>query len=91
VNVFVQAISNAKPIIGTVPLRKGGSVYRVPGALTMKRRQALAIKWIVAAARKRKGKPMEERLYTEIMDAYNNTVSPAVVGTRLCSLARIIV
>lgn len=48
----MQAITNAKPIIGTVPLRKGGSVYRVPGALTTKRRQALAIKWIVAAARK---------------------------------------
>ncbi len=72
-NIFVQAISNAKPIIGTVPLRKGGSVYRVPGALTPKRRQALAIKWIVAAARKRSGKPMADRLYTEIMDAYNGT------------------
>lgn len=74
VAIFVQAISNVKPILGTIPLRKSGSVYRVPGALSLKRRQAMALRWIIQAARKRKGKPMDECLYLEIMDASNNTV-----------------
>ena len=52
------------------------SIGQIPTPLTPKRQQSLAIKWIIQMARERKGKPMEECLFLEIMDAYNNEVSP---------------
>lgn len=72
VQVFKTAIENCKPVVGTTPVRKSGSVYQVPLPLPEKRRNSLAIKWLISAARGRKGKPMAERLYLEIMDAYHN-------------------
>ncbi|EGD75199.1 30S ribosomal protein S7 [Salpingoeca rosetta] len=70
--IFREAVSNCMPTVALTPMRKGATVYQVPTPLDPRRRQALAIKWLIAAARKRQGKPMAEKLYTEIMDAYNN-------------------
>jgi small subunit ribosomal protein S7 len=51
--------------------RIGGASYQVPTQVTSKRRQSLAIRWIIQAARAKKGKPMSQRLASELIDAYN--------------------
>eukprot|EP00052_Salpingoeca_macrocollata_P027945 m.267601 g.267601 ORF g.267601 m.267601 type:complete len:215 (+) comp22804_c7_seq3:3476-4120(+) len=68
--VLQTALDNVKPIIGCIPVRRGATVYQVPTALAPKRKTTLAIKWVIAAARSRKGKPMADRLMAEILDAY---------------------
>lgn len=67
--IFTQAVKNAQPIVGTTPVRRGGGVQHVPSALAPTRRRTLGIKWIIAAARKKKGASMDERLSLELMDA----------------------
>ena len=71
--VFDLAIRNAGPAIEVRPKRVGGATYQVPVEVKSDRRQALAMRWLLTAARSRSGKPMYERLAAEIMDAYNNT------------------
>jgi small subunit ribosomal protein S7 len=71
--VFDQAIRNASPAIEVRPKRVGGATYQVPVEVKSDRRLALAMRWILTAARARAGKPMHERLATELMDAFNNT------------------
>lgn len=72
--VFHQAVNNAKPLMGTISVKKGGKVYQVPVGLPDKRRHFLAIKWLITAARERKGKAgMAQNLAAELLDAYNNT------------------
>jgi small subunit ribosomal protein S7 len=71
--VFDQAIRNASPAIEVRPKRVGGATYQVPVEVKSDRRLALAMRWILTAARARAGKPMYERLATELMDAFNNT------------------
>jgi small subunit ribosomal protein S7 len=71
--VFDQAIRNASPAIEVRPKRVGGATYQVPVEVKSDRRLALAMRWILTAARSRAGKPMHERLATELMDAFNNT------------------
>lgn len=71
--VFDQAIRNASPAIEVRPKRVGGATYQVPVEVKSDRRAALAMRWILMAARARTGRPMFERLATELMDAYNNT------------------
>ena len=72
--VFHQAVANAKPLMGTIGIRKGGNYYHVPVALPEKRRRFLAIKWLITAARERKGKAgMSQNLAAELLDSYNNT------------------
>jgi small subunit ribosomal protein S7 len=71
--VFDQAMRNASPAIEVRPKRVGGATYQVPVEVKSDRRAALAMRWILTSARARTGRPMHERLATELMDAYNNT------------------
>ena len=73
VDVFNQAMANVKPQLEVKARRVGGSTYQVPLEIRADRQQTLAIRWIVAFARKRGEKTMDERLAGELMDAYNNT------------------
>lgn len=67
--VFNKALVNVTPLIEVRPKRVGGSVYQVPTEVTPKRQQSLSIRWIVQAARARKGMPMAQRLAMELLDA----------------------
>ena len=69
--VFETAINNVKPILEVRSKRVGGASYQVPMQVNPKRRQSLAFRWILQAARGKKGKPMCQRLATELLDAYN--------------------
>jgi small subunit ribosomal protein S7 len=71
--IFEQAVKNATPVVEVKPRRVGGSTYQVPMEIRPERRQALAIRWLIQAARARTGRPMHERLAAELMDAANNT------------------
>ncbi|MCD6551050.1 30S ribosomal protein S7 [Thermotoga sp.] len=71
--VFKQAVENVKPVLEVRPRRVGGATYQVPIEVQEPRRTSLAIRWIVEAARAKKGRPMKEKLAEEIMAAYNNT------------------
>ena len=53
--------------------RVGGASYQVPMQISAKRAQTLAVRWILAASRAKSGKPMAQRLSSELVDAYNNT------------------
>jgi small subunit ribosomal protein S7 len=68
-DVFEQALRNATPVVEVKPRRVGGATYQVPVDIRPGRRMALAIRWLLASARARKGKPMAERLAAELMDA----------------------
>ena len=68
--VFEKAVNNVKPMIEVRSRRIGGASYQVPTQVTAKRRQSLAIRWILQAARTKKGKPMAQKLASELMDAY---------------------
>ena len=68
--VFETAIENAKPLLEVRSKRVGGASYQVPMQVRPKRQQALAFRWILAASRGKKGKPMAIRLASELMDAY---------------------
>ena len=70
--VFKQALENVAPAIEVRSRRVGGATYQVPVEVRMERRQALAIRWIIAAARSRNDKTMVDRLSSELMDAANN-------------------
>jgi small subunit ribosomal protein S7 len=70
--VFQQALSNVAPAIEVRSRRVGGATYQVPVEVRTERRQALAIRWILTAARARNEKTMEERLSGELLDASNN-------------------
>lgn len=72
-DVFQQAIRNATPVLEVKPRRVGGATYQVPVEIRPDRRLALAMRWIIQAARARKGRPMFERLADELLDAANNT------------------
>ena len=69
--IFEQALDNIKPNIEVRSRRVGGANYQVPMQVNTKRRQSLAIRWLLAATRGKKGRPMADRLATEIMAAYN--------------------
>ncbi|MEO8288944.1 MAG: 30S ribosomal protein S7 [Chloroflexota bacterium] len=72
IEVFEQALRNATPVIEVKPRRVGGATYQVPVEIKGDRRQSLAIRWLLGAARKRTGKSMSDRLAAELMDAANN-------------------
>jgi small subunit ribosomal protein S7 len=72
-DVFEQAIRNATPIIEVKPRRVGGATYQVPVDIRSERRQTLAVRWILQAARSRSGHSMPEKLAAELVDASNNT------------------
>src|SRR5918911_245598 len=70
--VFKRAIDNVKPTVEVKTRRVGGANYQVPIEVHQERRGALAIRWIVAAARARGEKTMIDRLAGELLDAANN-------------------
>lgn len=70
--VFRQALDNVAPAIEVRSRRVGGATYQVPVEVRPERRQALAIRWIIQAARGRNDKTMVDRLSAELMDAANN-------------------
>ncbi len=70
--VFEQALDNVMPSIEVRSRRVGGATYQVPVEVRNDRRQALGIRWIIAAARDRNEKTMTERLSAELLDASNN-------------------
>ena len=70
INIFHEAINNIKPTVEVRSRRVGGATYQVPVEVKSKRAQALAIRWLVAASRKRKDKQMSDKIFNEIYDAY---------------------
>jgi small subunit ribosomal protein S7 len=70
--VFKQALENVAPAVEVRSRRVGGATYQVPVEVRTDRRQALAIRWIIAAARDRNDKTMIDRLSAELFDASNN-------------------
>ena len=70
--VFLKAIENVKPAVEVKSRRVGGSTYQVPVEVRETRRDALAMRWIIQAARDRSGKSMSDRLSAELVDAFNN-------------------
>jgi small subunit ribosomal protein S7 len=69
--VFENAVNNVKPLIEVRSKRVGGSNYQVPMQVRPSRQQALSIRWILEAARGKKGKPMYVRLGDELVQAYH--------------------
>ena len=72
VTVFHQALDNVAPHVEVRSRRVGGATYQVPVEVRLDRRQALAIRWIITAARGRNENTMVERLSGELLDAANN-------------------
>jgi small subunit ribosomal protein S7 len=72
-DVFDQALRNATPVLEVKPRRVGGATYQVPVEVKGDRKQSLAMRWLIQAARARGGKSMSEKLAGELMDAFNNT------------------
>jgi small subunit ribosomal protein S7 len=70
--IFQQALDNVMPAIEVRSRRVGGATYQVPVEVRSDRRQALGIRWLIAAARGRNEKTMTERLSGELLDASNN-------------------
>jgi small subunit ribosomal protein S7 len=72
IEVFEKAINNVKPMLEVRSKRVGGASYQVPMQVRPKRQQSLAFRWILAASRAKKGKPMAQRLASELMDAFKS-------------------
>ncbi|MHC4796629.1 MAG: 30S ribosomal protein S7 [Planctomycetota bacterium] len=68
--VFETAVQNVKPNIEVRSRRVGGSNYQVPMQVSRKRQQSLALRWILEAARAKKGRPIAQGLAQELVDAY---------------------
>ena len=68
--VFETAVNNVKPVMEVRSKRVGGATYQVPMPVKKHRQQSLAIRWIIQAAREKKGRPMAVRLADELCDAY---------------------
>ena len=71
VEAFHEALDNVKPSVEVRSRRVGGATYQVPVEVRTERREALAIRWLITAARKRNENTMEERLAAELSDAVN--------------------
>ena len=67
---FQKSINNVKPSVEVKSRRVGGATYQVPVEVKSKRAQALAIRWLVDSARKRKDKHMSDKIFNELFDAY---------------------
>ena len=72
IKVFNDAINNLKPTVEVRSRRVGGATYQVPVEVKSKRSQTLALRWLIAASRKRKDKKMSDKIFNEIFDAYQN-------------------
>ena len=73
--VFLKALDNVKPTVEVKSRRVGGATYQVPIEIRDSRREALAMRWIINAARSRNGHGMADTLANELFDAFNNTGS----------------
>ena len=71
-NVFNDAINNIRPTVEVRSRRVGGATYQVPVEVKAKRSQALALRWLIDASRKRKDKKMSDKIFNEIYEAYQN-------------------
>ena len=71
-NIFNEAINNIRPTVEVRSRRVGGATYQVPVEVKSKRSQALALRWLIDASRKRKNKSMSDKIFNEIYDAYQN-------------------
>lgn len=71
--VFEQALKNVSPMVEVKGRRVGGANYQVPMEVAEPRKTALGMKWIIDAARAKKGKPMAQKLASELMEAFNKT------------------
>jgi small subunit ribosomal protein S7 len=69
--VFTRAVENVMPVIEVRSKRVGGATYQVPMQVKKHRQQTLAIRWILMAAREKKGRPMHVKLADELLAAYN--------------------
>ena len=72
ITVFNDAINNVRPTVEVRSRRVGGATYQVPVEVKSKRSQALALRWLIDASRKRKDKNMSDKIFNEIFDAYQN-------------------
>ena len=70
IKIFNTAVSNVRPNLEVRSRRVGGATYQVPVEVKSKRAQALAIRWLVESARKRKDKHMSDKIFNELYDAY---------------------
>ena len=70
IEFFHEALNNVKPNLEVRSRRVGGATYQVPVEVKSKRAQALAIRWLVDSARKRKDKHMSDKIFNELFDAY---------------------
>ncbi|MBO5770846.1 MAG: 30S ribosomal protein S7 [Spirochaetales bacterium] len=73
IDVFNKAVDNVKPVVEIKSRRVGGATYQVPVEIRENRREALSMRWIIAAARARNGKSMASKLADELIDAFNST------------------
>jgi small subunit ribosomal protein S7 len=71
IDVFTRAVENVKPIIEVRSKRVGGATYQVPMQVNKVRQQTLSIRWLLMAAREKKGRPMHVKLADELLAAYN--------------------
>ena len=71
IEIFTEALDNIKPAVEVRSRRVGGATYQVPVEVRPERREALAIRWLIDASRKRGENTMEERLAGELLDAVN--------------------
>ncbi len=69
IDTFDLAIKNSTPMLQVKPRRVGGATYQIPVEIPPNRRLSLSMRWLINAARDRKGKPMAEKLASELMDA----------------------
>ena len=69
IKIFNDAINNIRPNLEVKSRRVGGATYQVPVEVNIKRSQTLALRWLLAATRKRKNKTMSDKLFNELMDA----------------------
>jgi len=72
ITIFNEAINNIRPTVEVRSRRVGGATYQVPVEVKSKRSQALALRWLIDASRKRKDKHMSDKIFNEIYDAYQN-------------------
>ncbi len=69
--VFELALEKVRPLVQVKPRRVGGATYQIPIEIEKERGQKVGLKWLIKAARDKKGKPMKEKLAEEIIDASN--------------------
>ena len=72
IKIFNEAVDKIRPNLEVRSRRVGGATYQVPQEVKAKRSQTLALRWLLAASRKRKNKTMSDKLFNEIMDASQN-------------------